>query len=58
MAKATTEKQPDERPTGSKLWRAPFVGIVVVVIMLLEVPLPEAVKDLWSALNTKEVIRK
>jgi hypothetical protein len=23
-----------------------------------EVPLPEAVKDLWSALNTKEVIRK
>jgi len=23
-----------------------------------EVPLPDAVKDLWSALNTKEVIRK
>jgi hypothetical protein len=42
MATAATEKHPDERPTGSKLWRAPFVGIAVVVIMLLGIGLAHA----------------
>jgi len=42
MATAGTEKHLDERPTGSKLWRAPFVGIVVVIIMLLGIGLAHA----------------
>ena len=42
MAAAGTEKHLDERPTGSKLWRAPFVGIVVVIIMLLGIGLAHA----------------
>jgi len=42
MATAGTEKHLEERPTGSKLWRAPFVGIVVVVIMLLGIGLAHA----------------
>jgi high-affinity Fe2+/Pb2+ permease len=42
MATAAKEKHPDERPTGSKLWRAPFVGIAVVVIMLLGIGLAHA----------------
>ncbi len=39
---AGTEKHPDKRPAGSKLWRAPFVGIVVVVIMLFGIGLAHA----------------
>ncbi len=42
MVMAETEKHPDKRPTGSKLWRAPFVGIVVVVIMLFGIGLAHA----------------
>ena len=42
MPTTATEKHPDERPTGSKLWRAPFVGIVVVVIMILGIGLAHA----------------
>jgi hypothetical protein len=42
MATPGTEKHLDERPTGSKLWRAPFVGIVVVVIMILGIGLAHA----------------
>jgi len=42
MPNAATEKHPDERPAGSKLWRAPFVGIAVVVIMLLGIGLAHA----------------
>ena len=36
------EKQLDECTTGSKLWRAPYVGIAVVVIMLLGIGLAHA----------------
>ena len=65
IATAATEKHPDERPTGSKLWRAAlsegsawdFDSLTGHIVDYCEehpeVPLPEAVKDLWAALNAE-----
>jgi len=42
MATTTAEKQNTSGAGGSKLWRAPFVGIAVVIIMILGIGLAHA----------------
>ncbi len=42
MSTTTANEREPARPGGSKLWRAPFVGIAVVIIMILGIGLAHA----------------